>query len=257
MPIINVQPKEMKNGDVVTYYTNTVSVVPEVFVFLKEQERVILRNKGSKSSQYEENMTPKEQYYGQFDLMTGRLVRKGLTQFVEPIKDRVPFKIDGNHDGTRAKEFNDIPPSEQWCKEMGIRYMEDLALLQLSVGFNSYTSFHHHISGSTGKKQNLNKLQDLGSDWWFDIVWGEHTHRTLQGNKPYITLDRKHKKVKVRKQYYINSNSMAGYGGYAKNKGYSPGITGFKVVKLSGKKQDPHITVFDTFRDFVDYYERR
>lgn len=201
-------------------------------------------------------MDTKEQFFGQYD-HHNKLVKKGLKQLLEPIRDKIPFKIDGNHDGTRAKEFNGISPSEWFCSEFGIPYLGELALVQLSVGKNSYTSYHHHITGSTGKKMNLNKLEELGGLWWFDLIWGEHTHRQQWGWKPIAYIDQKHKKTRIRKQYYINSNSMLGWSGYAITKNYSLGLTGLKVVRLSGIKSHPDVQVFDTFKEFVSYYESK
>jgi hypothetical protein len=49
---INITPKEMQNGDVVTSYTNTVDASGATFTFLKPQETVILKNKGTKNISY-------------------------------------------------------------------------------------------------------------------------------------------------------------------------------------------------------------
>jgi lysophospholipase L1-like esterase len=52
MPTINVQSKEMQNGDVVLSYSNTVGPQSETFTFTTPQETVILFNKGSKGITY-------------------------------------------------------------------------------------------------------------------------------------------------------------------------------------------------------------
>jgi hypothetical protein len=232
---------------------NYIKNIPNFYVFLGG-DSANHANKGSKSSQFEENMTPDEQYYGQFE--DGKLIRKGLLQYLTPIKDKIIGKIDGNHDGTRAQEFNSMSPNKQFCKEIGIPYFGDLALFQMSVGHNSYTTYHHHISGSGGKRPNVNKLMDIAQGWWFDLIFGEHTHQRHWGYKPYAIIDQKHKKVRVRKQYFVNTNSMVAWSGYAKTKNYGLGLTGFNVVKLSGTKNDHSIQVFE-FKEFVDYYESR
>lgn len=52
MPTINVQSKEMQNGDVVLSYSNTVGPQSETYTFQTPQETVILFNKGSKGITY-------------------------------------------------------------------------------------------------------------------------------------------------------------------------------------------------------------
>jgi lysophospholipase L1-like esterase len=52
MPLINVQPKQMQNGDNVTSFSDTVGTENTTFTFLQSQETVILRNKGTKSITY-------------------------------------------------------------------------------------------------------------------------------------------------------------------------------------------------------------
>ena len=52
MPVINVTPKTMLNGDVVTSYSDTVGTSSQTFTFQTTQETVILRNKGTKPISY-------------------------------------------------------------------------------------------------------------------------------------------------------------------------------------------------------------
>lgn len=236
-------------------FENTINVIkqiPNFYVFLGG-DSANHANKGSKSSQYEENMTPREQIKGQYEYERGgKLLRKGLLQHLEPIKDRIIGKINGNHDGTRMQEFNDMSPSEYLCDVLGIEYFGDLAFIHFSVGKNAYTHFHHHITGSTGKKLNLNKLQEKGEEFRCDVIWGEHTHRRQWGWETYVDIDLRNQKPVIRKQYYLNTNSMMGWGGYAKTKGYRLGLTGIKVIEMSGIKGNRYIRVYDNFQDFYD-----
>jgi lysophospholipase L1-like esterase len=52
MPIINIAPKAMQNGDNVTTYKDTVGPQQQTYTFLTSQERVILKNSGSKNITY-------------------------------------------------------------------------------------------------------------------------------------------------------------------------------------------------------------
>jgi predicted phosphodiesterase len=226
-----------------------IQSIPNFYVFLGG-DTINHANKGSKSSPFEENMTPREQIKGQYEY--GKLTRKGIIQYLEPIKDRIIGKIDGNHDGTRSQEFNDTSPGEWMSDLLGIPYFGDLALIQFSVRKNAYTHFHHHITGSAGKKINLNKLQEKGEEWRCDVIWGEHTHRRQWGSEYYVDIDLRNQKPIIRKQYFLNTNSLLGWSGYAKTKGYRLGITGIKVIEMSGLKNNRYIRVYDEFKDFYD-----
>jgi hypothetical protein len=52
MPTINIAPKAMQNGDNVTTYKDTVGPQQQTYTFLTSQERVILKNSGSKNITY-------------------------------------------------------------------------------------------------------------------------------------------------------------------------------------------------------------
>jgi hypothetical protein len=52
MPTINIEPKAMQNGDNVTAYKDTVGPQQQTYTFLTAQERVILKNSGSKNITY-------------------------------------------------------------------------------------------------------------------------------------------------------------------------------------------------------------
>lgn len=219
-----------------------VKQTPDFYLFLGG-DSINHANKGSKSSQFEENMTAREQIKGKYE--NGRLVKKGLIQYIEPIADRVIGKIDGNHDGTRAQEFNDISPMEWFCDTLQIPYMRDLAILQLVVGQNAYTHYIHHISGSTGKKMNLNKLQEKGEEFRCDVIWGEHTHRRHYGSEIYVDVDLYNKKPIVREQYFVNAGTFLNWSGYAKTKGYRINKPTCNIVEMSGIRGKRNIKIHE------------
>lgn len=204
-------------------------------------------NKGSKSSQYEEYMSPRCQIKGLYE--NGKLIRKGLKQFFEPISDRIIGAIDGNHDGTRLREFNDMSATEYFCDISGVKFFGEFAFIEFIVNRNSYTHFIHH-SGSKGKKQNLNALQDRALNFNADVHWGEHTHKDLYGRDVVIDFDRKNKKPIVRDRLYINSSSYLSWSGYAVRKLYSPNKTGVKIIEMSGKRDEWDIRVYERLKDF-------
>lgn len=232
-------------------FENTIEVIKSIpnFYVILGGDSINHASKGSKSSQFEEDMTPKEQLRGKYE--NGKLIKKGLIQLLEPIKDRIICKVDGNHDGTRAVEFNDISPMEWLCDTLGIRYFGDMAIVQFSVGSNAYTHFIHHITGSTGKKMNLNRLQEKGEEFRCDVIWGEHTHRRHFGSEVYVDIDLRNRKPVVREQYFVNASTFLSWSGYAKTKGYRIGKTGCNIVEMSGVRGKRGIRVYDGIENFM------
>lgn len=221
-------------------FKNTVSALAKV-----ENVLVILGGdsydnavKGSKTSPFEQAIvSPREQVMY-------------FEELVKPIKHKIIGKIDGNHDGKRAKEFNDFSLSEHFCYRNNVTYFEDYAIFHFSIGKCAFTTYVHHRSGSSGKKLNLNKLQEIGEQWRCDIIFGEHTHKRHFGSEVYIDIDTRNKKPIVREQFFVNTNSFLNWSGYAIEQGYRPCKTGANVVELTGgRAENRRIRVmdFDTF----------
>jgi predicted phosphodiesterase len=236
------------DSDTFQHTLDVIKNTPNFYVFLGG-DSINHANKGSKSSQYEEDMTPREQIKGKYE--SGKLVRKGLVQYLEPIRDRIIGKIDGNHDGTRAQEFNDMSPMEWLTDILDIPYLRDLALIQFSLANNAYTHYIHHISGSTGKKINLNKLQEKGEEYRVDVIWGEHTHRRHYGSELYVDIDLRNRKPVIKEQLYINASTFLSWSGYAKTKGYRINKTGVNIVEMSGVRGARGIKVYDGLDSFL------
>ena len=207
-------------------------------------------NRGSKSSPFDDYMTPREQVKGKFDKY-GLLERKGMLQLLAPIEDRIVGIIDGNHNTTRLKEFNDMSCAEYYSDLTGVPYLGPLAIIEIVVGKNSYVHFVHH-SGSTGKRKNLNNLQDRVWNWEADVHWGEHTHKDHYGRDTVVSFDRKNKKLMVRDRLYINGNTFLSWSGYAKDKLYSPNTTGCTIVEMSGKNKEWDMRVWERIKDFAE-----
>lgn len=241
-----------------TNFVNVVKNVPNFYVFIGG-DSTNHANKGSKSSQFEEYATPREQIKGKYEY--GKLVRKGLIQLLEPIQDRIIGIINGNHNGTRLQEFNDMSAAEYYSDLTGVRYFADYAFIEFVVGKdkshrNSYTHFIHH-SGSTGKNKNVGNLMQRGIYFDADVHWGEHTHQDPFARIPVITFDRYNKKPLVRQKLYINGNSYLSWSGYAKAKLYPPNITGAHILEMSGRRGDWDIRHFERVKDFYELVVRQ
>lgn len=240
--------------EALTNFVGIVKQIPNFYVFIGG-DATNHANRGSKSSPFDDYMTPKEQVKGKFE--SGKLVRRGMLQIFEPIQDRIIGISDGNHNTTRLKEFNDMSAAEYYADISGVKYFGALAMIEFVVGTgkNSYLHFIHH-SGSTGKRKNLNALQDRAINWDADVMWGEHTHKDLFGRDTVVYYDRKNKKPMVRDRLYVNGNSYLSWSGYAKDKLYSPNKTGATILEMSGKRGGWDVRVYERVKDFVELQKR-
>lgn len=220
----------VKTVDIISRYSN--------FLVFLGGDSINHASRGSKSSQFEENMTPREQVLY-------------LEKLIEPIKNQIIGKIDGNHDGTRAKDFNDISPMEWFCDRNDIRYFKEYAIIHFSLAKYSYTHYIHHRSGSTGKGLNLNKMQSKGEEYRCDFIWGEHTHKRHWASEIYVEVDTRNQKPVIKEQYFVNANTFLNWSGYAVDFGYRINKTGINIVEMSGKTMARKIRVLDleTFLD--------
>lgn len=232
-------------------FVEVVKATPNLYVFIGG-DASNHANRGSKSSPWEEDMSPREQIKGKYDVY-GNLVNRGLVQIFEPIQDRILGIIDGNHNTTRLKEFNDMSAAEYYSDLTGVPYYGALAMVEFVIGNgkNSYLHFLHH-SGATGKRKNVNALQDRVFNWEADVHWGEHTHKSHFARDTVVYYDRKNKKPLVRDRLYINGSSYLSWSGYAKDKLYAPNETGCKIVEMSGKRGEWDMRVYERVRDFVE-----
>jgi hypothetical protein len=216
-------------------FKKTVSIIakhPNFFVFLGG-DSINHANKGSKSSQFEESMSPREQVLY-------------LEQLITPIKNQIIGKIDGNHDGSRGREFNDISPMEWFCDRNSIKYLKEYAIVQFSVGGRySYTHYLHHRSGSSGKNMNVSKMQSKGEEFRCDVIWGEHTHKRHWASEIYVEIDTRNQMPIIREQYFVNANTFLNWSGYAIDFGYRINKTGINIVEMSGNTPNKRMRVLD------------
>jgi hypothetical protein len=194
-------------------------------------------SKGSKSSAFEEKFTPREQVIE-------------LERLIQPIKNQIIGKIDGNHDGTRGIDFNDFSISEWFCARTDIKYFREYALFHFTLGENAYTHFFHHRNGSTGNNMNVSKMQQKGAEWRTDVVWGEHTHKRHWASEVYVDIDLRNQKPIIREQHFVNANTFLSWSGYAIDQGYRINKTGINVVEMTGgtsKKRNVRVMDLDMF----------
>ena len=189
--------------------------------------------KQSVSDCYAEEMKPQEQ------LQT-------LCDLIEPIKDKVLFITQGNHEA-RTYKTDGIDLTAIMAKQLGIydKYARVGGVLFLRFGDHSqhhrrmcYTFYITHGSGG-GKKEGgkANGLCDLASIVDTDIYIHAHTHLPMVIKENFYRLDNKNSYVAEIEKLFVNSAATLSYGGYGQQFKFKPANTTSPIIYLDGHKK--------------------
>lgn len=177
--------------------------------------------KSSKSDSYVESMTMEEEQDALIELLT-------------PIKDKILYMTQGNHE-YRTSLLVGIDPLRSVARELGLvkngRYSDNSYMITLSFGKrnglmgvrNSYSIFGMHGSGG-GRRigSTANVLEDMANIIPnADLYIHSHTHNTLSFNKPIYIYNKMNKKLEYHDRVFFNTNSFVKYGGYAERKAFA------------------------------------
>lgn len=191
--------------------------------------------KNSKSDVYSASLTPMEQILQ-------------ITEFLEPIKDKILVMSSGNHEDRTAKETN-IDVLRLVARELGIedKYANGWWYLYLSFGENRksthkapvcYTITGYHGSGGGGRKSGgkINRLEEMSSVVLADLYIMGHTHKPIITKGVMYSPFYQSRTLMKHEMYYLMTNSFLEYeGGYAEKMGMMPSNTGITEAELSGK----------------------
>jgi predicted phosphodiesterase len=191
--------------------------------------------KTSVSDCYAEAMKPQEQ------LQT-------LCDLIEPIKDKVLFVTQGNHEA-RTFKSDGIDLTAIMTKQLGIfdRYTREGGVLFLRFGkLNGryhnrkvcYTFYICHGSGG-GKKEGgkANGLCDLASIVDTDIYIHAHTHLPMVIKENFFRIDTSNSYVSEVEKLFINSGASMSYGGYGQQFKFKPANTTSPIIYLDGHRK--------------------
>jgi predicted phosphodiesterase len=189
--------------------------------------------KQSVSDCYAEEMKPQEQ------LQT-------LCDLIEPIKDKVLFITQGNHEA-RTYKTDGIDLTALMAKQLGIfdKYARVGGVLFLRFGEDRkhhrrmcYTFYITHGSGG-GKKEGgkANGLCDLASIVDTDIYIHAHTHLPMVIKENFYRLDNKNSCVTEIEKLFVNSAATLSYGGYGQQFKFKPANTTSPIIYLDGHKK--------------------
>ena len=214
--------------DTLNYIKNT----PNAYAILNGD---LMNNatKQSVSDCYAEEMKPQEQ------LQT-------LCDLIEPIKDKVLFITQGNHEA-RTYKTDGIDLTAIMAKQLGIydKYARVGGVLFLRFGEDRkhhrrmcYTFYITHGSGG-GKKEGgkANGLCDLASIVDTDIYIHAHTHLPMVIKENFYRLDNKNSCVAETEKLFVNSAATLSYGGYGQQFKFKPANTTSPIIYLDGHKK--------------------
>lgn len=191
--------------------------------------------KASVSDCYSEVMSPSKQL-------------ETLCELLEPIKHKVLFITQGNHEA-RSWKTDGIDLTALMAKQLGIydKYARVGGVLFLRFGeLDShlhnrkvcYTFYITHGSGG-GKKEGgkANGLCDLASIVDCDIYCHAHTHLPMVIKENFFRLDNKNSCVKEVEKLFVNSGSNLSYGGYGQEFKFKPANSTSPIIYLDGHKK--------------------
>lgn len=214
--------------DTLNYIKNT----PNAYAILNGD---LMNNatKQSVSDCYAEEMKPQEQ------LQT-------LCDLIEPIKDKVLFITQGNHEA-RTYKTDGIDLTALMAKQLDVydKYARVGGVLFLRFGEDRkhhrrmcYTFYITHGSGG-GKKEGgkANGLCDLASIIDTDIYIHAHTHLPMVIKENFYRLDNKNSYVAEVEKLFVNSAATLSYGGYGQQFKFKPANTTSPIIYLDGHKK--------------------
>lgn len=214
--------------DTLNYIKNT----PNAYAILNGD---LMNNatKQSVSDCYAEEMKPQEQ------LQT-------LCDLIEPIKDKVLFITQGNHEA-RTYKTDGIDLTAIMAKQLGIydKYARVGGVLFLRFGEDKkrhrrmcYTFYITHGSGG-GKKEGgkANGLCDLASIVDTDVYIHAHTHLPMVIKENFFRIDTSNSCVTEVEKLFVNSAATLSYGGYGQQFKFKPANTTSPIIYLDGHKK--------------------
>lgn len=195
--------------------------------------------KSSVSNVYGEVLRPREQ-------------KARLVEELTLLKDKILCGISGNHENRSAREVDDNPLYDVFCK-LGIeeRYRENGAFMILRFGTMSRNGLEnptytmavlHGAGGGMYIGSSANKLETYGSTIDnLDILISGHTHKPLTYPVDKLVFDTQNKRITHKQFRVVVATSWLGYSDYAMRGLMKPTAHCLQRITLAGRKK--HIEV--------------
>ena len=178
---------------------------------------------GSVGDIYEQTYSPREQL-------------KRVVKILEPIKHKILFVIDGNHEH-RTTRVSSLKPSEDMAALLGVPYggFSCYARFKVDAKYGVFTAYFHHNSGGGytkgGKVNRSVKLREITPT--ADATFSGHMHTTAR--TPCEWYEARAKGIQKCLGYdYIIGSALEYDESYAEAKGKPPASTEFIKVTFRG-----------------------
>lgn len=190
----------------------------------------------SVSDIYEEHLNPEQA----LDL---------LTDYLEPVKDKIIGIVSGNHEDRTYKQTG-LRPLKNLCYRLNLLDKFDPISNTIFLSFgksrernnvkNTYVIYQTHGrgGGSTvgGKVNRVHKLSNIYVNC--DVYIHSHTHLPAVFKDSYMLVDTRNKGVSQQDRLFVNTNAYEGFGGYGERMNLPPSNHDMPKVILSYDKKE-------------------
>ena len=190
----------------------------------------------SVSDIYSEKMSIMEQIQTCIDLL-------------EPIKDKILFITNGNHENRIYKSdgidimkiiAKQLDLQDKYCREGGVLFLRfGRQETRNHCRKQSYAIYITHGNGG-GKRAGakVNRLEDLAGIVDADIYIHGHTHLPLIFKQGFYRLSWQNSTVAFLDKLFVNSSAQLDYGGYGQIECYKPSSKCPPVIYLNGCRRE-------------------
>ena len=169
------------------------------------------------------------------DSLTLREEYKLLKQELLPIAEKCLGVVSSNHTG-RVRDLTSLDLDEVFCGELGVPYLGDLGLINITCQRTSYfVAMHHGVGGGKGKGGKINGLEDMerivpGAD----VYLTGHTHQYMAFINDNAYIDRKRNLLSYHKAWFCTTGHFLNWdGSYAQRLKLRPAPKGAAVALLA------------------------
>ena len=168
---------------------------------------------------------------------------------LEPIKDKILFITNGNHENRTYKSdgveimlmvAKQLKLEDKYCREGGILFLRfgkmDKTHHCRKQGYAIYIS--HGVGGGKRAGSKVNRLEDLSGIVDADIYIHGHTHLPLIFKQGFYRLNWRNSCVTFGDKLFVNSSAQLSYGGYGQIEGYKPASKSAPVIYLNGCRRE-------------------
>lgn len=176
-----------------------------------------------------------------------------LTQLLEPIKDKIVFMTQGNHEARTY--FNDgIDLTQVVALNLGIEknYSREGGLLLVRFGETAkspsrkmiYSIYTTHGSGG-GRKEGSKaiRLADMASIIDADIYIHSHTHLPMILKEDFYRVHLSNRTVEKVTKLFVNTSAKLDYSGYGQRNEFKPASQDCPIIYLSNKHKKAYATL--------------